>query len=114
MSASFVPSGGDGGRNLKTLNIMTKVLRGSALIDELGTVLFTPYQNNPTENTPWTLLAVSANGKLQCSKKKVNLVITLNRTSDIDLLIGQLTRQAAGLTAELLKASVQRKYLRSS
>jgi len=91
---------------------MARILKGSALIDEIGNVLFTPYQNNPAENTPWTILAVTANGKLQCSKRKVNLVVTLDRTGDVLQLVGQLTRQAAALTATLLKESVQRKYLR--
>ena len=97
----------------KNTNNMSKVVKGSALIDDYGGVTFTPYDSNPAENSPWVVLATSSNGKLQCTKKKVNLVITINRPAEIQEVISVLQRQAALLVSELIKASVQRKYIKT-
>ena len=92
---------------------MSKVVKGSALIDDYGGVTFTPYENNPAENSPWTVLATSSNGKLQCSKKKVNLVVTIERNDNINEVLSFLNRQCAQLVSEFVKSSVQRKYERA-
>ena len=89
---------------------MSKIVKGSALIDDYGGVTFTPYDSNPAENTPWTVLARDLNGKLQCSKNKINLVITFNRPATVQDAIALLQRQSASLVSELVKVSVQRRY----
>lgn len=89
---------------------MSKVVKGSALIDDFGGVTFTPYESNPAENSPWTLLATSPHGKLQCSKKKVNLVVTIERPASIQEVISMLQRESAGLVSELVTNKTQRKY----
>lgn len=91
---------------------MAKVVRGSALIDDFGGVTFTPYDSNPAENSPWTILATSPHGKLQCSRKKISLVITFDRPDSVQEAISSLQRQSATLVSELIRASVQRKYVR--
>lgn len=89
---------------------MAKVVKGSALIDDFGGVTFTPYESNPAENSPWTVLTTSAWGKLQCSKKKVNLVVTVERTDDVGMLMSVLQRQCAELCASLVTSRTQRRY----
>ncbi len=89
---------------------MSKVVKGSALIDDFGGVTFTPYDSNPAENSPWVVLATSSAGKLQCTKKKVNLVVTINRPAQVQEVISLLQRQASQLISELVKTSVQKKY----
>lgn len=92
---------------------MSKVVKGSALIDDYGGVTFTPYDSNPAENSPWVVLATSSSGKLQCTKKKVNLVVTINRPAQVQEVISLLQRQASQLISELVKTSVQKKYQKS-
>lgn len=92
---------------------MSKVVKGSALIDDFGGVTFTPYDSNPAENSPWTLLASTEAGKLQCSKKKLNLVVTIDRTASASEAIAKMNRHTAALISELVKASVERRYQRS-
>lgn len=92
---------------------MAKIVKGSALIDDFGGVTFTPYDNNPAENSPWTVLQTSAFGKLQCSKRKVNLVVTLDRQADVSTLISMLNRQSSQLVASLVTERVRRLYVKS-
>ena len=92
---------------------MAKVVRGSALIDDFGGVTFTPYDSNPAENSPWTILATGPHGKLQCSRRKVNLVVTFERPESVQEAISFLQRQSATLISELIRGSVQRKYVRA-
>jgi hypothetical protein len=89
---------------------MTKILRGSALIDDEGGVLFTPYNSNPQENTPWVVLTKTAGGVLKCTRRKVCLTVTLERDKlDLGAMISTLNRESALLVASLLKGGVRRK-----
>ena len=89
---------------------MNKVVRGSALIDDYGGVTFTPYDSNPAENSPWTLLAIAEKGKLQCSKKKVNLVITIDRPANAQEIMSQMQRNFAKLIGSLVEARTIKRY----
>lgn len=94
----------------ETLDIKpAKVYQGSAVYDAFGGCIFTPYDSNPKENTPWTVLAVTDNGKISCTKKVIKLEVTFTRT-DASILVAKFNRQIAALLTIFLKPKVLKMY----
>ena len=76
---------------------MTKVIRGSAIQTEDYGFIFTPYNSNPPENSPWSILAVTPNGKLQCTAEVAQMRITVPKAKTLAALQNILTREFAKL-----------------
>ena len=66
---------------------MAKTIKGSAIYGEDGTYIFTPYSEGKPENVSWLPLATVTNGKLECSKKKVRVVLTMPRADLSDVIL---------------------------
>ena len=90
-------------------DFQTKRVRGSAVYYEDGSYTFTPYDENPVENSPWRLLADCPEGKLQMTQKVVKLEIKL-QTSDLSELAAKMNRASGYLLGKLLSSSVSQKY----
>lgn len=80
---------------------MTKVVRGSAHYADDDTMVFIPYQRNNPENITWLPLATTSCGKIECTKKKVRMTITLNR-QDRTSVYTQMLTIAGNLLARFL------------
>lgn len=63
-----------------------QAVQGSAIYCEDGSYLFTPYEKNNAENIKMLVLATTEHGKLECSKKKVRMVLTIDRTDPITVI----------------------------
>lgn len=87
----------------------TKRVRGSAVYYEDGSYSFTPYDENPVENSPWRLLVDCPEGKLQMTQKVVKLEIKL-QTSELSELAAKMNRASGYLLGKLLSSSVSQKY----
>lgn len=59
---------------------MAKTIKGSAIYGDDGSYIFTPYAEGQPENVSWLPLSTVKYGKLECSKKKVRMVLTMERT----------------------------------
>lgn len=86
-----------------------KVYQGSAVYDAFGGCIFTPYDSNPAENTPWTVLCASPNGKIACTKKKLKIQLTFDRT-DASIIVAKVNREIASLVSQFMKAKVIKLY----
>lgn len=90
-----------------------KTVKGSAIYNDDGTYIFTPYEEGKPENVNWLPLATVENGKLECSKKKIRMVLTCDRTE-----LGDATSKFARAYAQLVARSqdkrVQKLYIKSA
>ena len=80
---------------------MTRVIRGSAIQTEDYGFIFTPYNTNPPENSPWSILAVTPNGKLQCTAEVAQMRITVPKAKTVAALQNILTREFAKLISNI-------------
>lgn len=92
---------------------MPKIVKGSALIDDEGGMIFTPYNSCPEENSPWSTIACTFKGQLRVTRRKVYLQVVLERTPKCSELIGAFSRETSALIASLLRPSTERKYQES-
>lgn len=67
-------------------------------MDTDGTYIFTPYANGKEENVNWLALLNVENGKLECSKKRVRVVLACDRTDLADAMF-KFTRAFAKIVA---------------
>lgn len=88
---------------------MAKTIRGSAIYGEDGTYIFTPYAQGQPENVTWLPLATVENGKLECSKKKIRVVLTMNR-ADLPHVLSTFTQAFAKLAKKTADRRVQKTY----
>ena len=88
---------------------MAKSIKGSAIFSEDGTYIFTPYSEGKPENVSWLPLATVTNGKLDCSKKKVRMVLCMERT-DLPLVLNSFTKAFAQLAKMTLDSKVKKIY----
>ena len=88
---------------------MAKTIKGSAIFSEDGTYIFTPYSEGKPENVSWLPLATVANGKLECSKKKIRMVLTMER-SDLPLVLETFTKAFGQLARKTLDKRVIKIY----
>ena len=54
----------------------SKKVKGSAIYLEDGGLIFTPYNQNPS-NSPWKKIVAANHGKLKVSNEVVQLIITV-------------------------------------
>lgn len=80
---------------------MAKVVQGSAHYADDNTMVFIPYRRNNPENITWFPLATTSCGKIECTKKKVRMTITLNR-QDRTCIYAQMLSIAGNLLAHFL------------
>lgn len=59
-------------------------VKGSALISQDNTVVFTPYSSSP-ENSPWRILKASDRALLKCTDEVVQMRITVPRSTVADM-----------------------------
>lgn len=88
---------------------MAKSIKGSAIFSEDGTYIFTPYAEGKPENVAWLPLATVENGKLDCSKKKVRMVLTMDR-ADLPLVLETFTKTFGKLAKATLDKRVKKLY----
>ena len=88
---------------------MAKSIKGSAIFGEDGTYIFTPYSQGQPENVAWLPLATVKNGKLDCSKKKIRMVLTMER-SDLPLVLETFTKAFGQLSKAFIDRKVERLY----
>ena len=86
-----------------------KSIKGSAIYGEDGTYIFTPYAEGKPENANWLPLATVENGKLECSKKKVRMVLTMDR-ADLPLVTQTFIRAFGQLVGKTSDKRVQKMY----
>lgn len=90
-------------------DFQTKRVRGSAIYYEDGSYTFTPYEENPQENTPWSLLADCPEGKVQMSKNVIKLEIRV-KPEDLSSVLAKMNKASGYLLGKLLTSSVSQKY----
>jgi len=90
-----------------------KVYQGSAIYDAFGGCIFTPYDSNPAENSPWTVLVSDTQGKIACTKNIVKLEIKIKRTAPNEV-VAKFRRIAALLISDFCKDKVVKKYKESA
>jgi len=93
---------------------MAKVVKGSAIFDDEGGMVFNAYIKGKPENVTWCLLKQHVDGKsiskLECSKSKIKATITFDR-GDLNALAGKFNRAVSVLVTAMLKdKAVQKKY----
>ena len=86
-----------------------KSIKGSAIYGEDGTYIFTPYSEGKPENATWVTLATVENGKLECTKKKVRMVLTMNR-ADLPLVISTFTQAFGRLAGKTTDSRLKKMY----
>ena len=86
-----------------------KSIKGSAIYGEDGSYIFTPYEEGKPENAHWVPLATVENGKLECTKKKVRMVLTMNR-ADLPLVVSTFTRAFGKLAGKTSDSRVKKMY----
>lgn len=88
---------------------MAKTIKGSAIYGEDGTYIFTPYSEGKPENVSWLPLATVTNGKLECSKKKVRVVLTMPR-ADLNDVILAFTKAFGAIAKKTIDRKVLKLY----
>lgn len=61
---------------------MAQRVKGSMLYMDDGESIFTPYNSNPVENTPWETLCLVPHGDIRRTKKILQLRITIDNSLD--------------------------------
>jgi len=82
-------------------DIMSKRVKGSMLIMDDGSSMFTPYNNNPLENTPYSVKYRTENGVLRMTKNSVEIKITVNRNLTLKEAQSIFLNQFSKLLGEL-------------
>lgn len=80
---------------------MPKVVKGSAHYADDNTMVFIPYSQGRPENITWMPLCSSAIGKIECSKKKVRMVLTMDR-QDMNHIYTRMLACAGQMLAQFL------------
>ncbi|MBR1519276.1 MAG: hypothetical protein IJ624_07220 [Prevotella sp.] len=80
---------------------MAKVIKGSAIQTEDNGFIFTPYNTNPPENTPWIILQATARGMLKCTEDTVQLRISLKKPNTVRELQNILLSDFSKLIANI-------------
>jgi len=80
---------------------MSKRVKGSMLIMDDGSSMFTPYNNNPLENTPYSVKYRTENGVLRMTKNSVEIKITVNRNLTLKEAQSIFLNQFSKLLGEL-------------
>lgn len=80
---------------------MAKSIKGSAFYDDNGGCIFTPYETGKAENITWLLLKEVKFGKLECSKNKVRVTLSVER-GDIGAVCSQFTLAIGQLIAAFM------------
>lgn len=88
---------------------MAKVIKGSAVYTDDGACIFTPYEEGKPENVTWIQLASADCGKLDCSKKKVRVVLCMDRTSP-DQVVSKFIGAIGKLIREFNNPKIQSLY----
>lgn len=86
-----------------------KSIAGSAIYGEDGTYVFTPYAESSPEKAIWVPLATVENGKLECSKNKVRIMLTMDR-ADFPTVIQTFVRAFGKLIGRTSDKRVQKMY----
>lgn len=90
-----------------------KSIKGSAIYNDDGTYIFTPYDEGKPENVNWLPLATVENGKLECSKKKVRMVLTCDRM-DLGQVVSVFTKAFGRLAARTIDSRVKKLFRASA
>jgi len=92
---------------------MAKTVKGSAFYDDNGGYIFTPYEQGKPENVTWLPLKTVENGKLECSKNKVRIVLTIKR-GDIGFVCTAFSTALGKLiSAFMMEKRIQSIYLKA-
>lgn len=86
-----------------------KSIPGSAVFLEDGSHIFTPYEKGKEENVNWLALLNVDNGKLECSKKRIRMVLVCDRT-DLDDAMAKFTRAFSKLCSGSNSRAVKKMY----
>lgn len=80
---------------------MSKVIKGSAIQTEDNGFIFTPYNTNPPENSPWTILEAIDGGTLKCTDEIVQLRISIRKGNTLAAVQNSLTNRFTRLIANI-------------
>lgn len=87
---------------------MAKIVKGSALITDDDSVIFTPYNCNPSENSKWKTIAATANGVLKRTDEVIQMRVTVPIEQSTKLITNKMMNNIAELMAKLLTANLQK------
>ncbi|MCQ2214003.1 MAG: hypothetical protein MJZ36_10230 [Bacteroidaceae bacterium] len=86
-----------------------KAIPGSAIFLEDGTHIFTPYATGNPDKQIWAGITSVELGKMEVSKNKIRVVLTMDRTT-LDDAQSKFTNAFAKLIAQTATPKVQRLY----
>lgn len=81
---------------------MAKKIKGSAIVTDEGSFLFTPYNQHPPEESPWTLMHHFSTGVIRQSKNVWQLQITVQKKDHPNTACEEFMRITNHLIAQML------------